>query len=129
VKFMKFNCEKFDLYFYENKIKAYQLAEKSGVSASQISLFRKGKSIPQPHTLKKICDALNVSIKQFCDFEEDFVKITNDDQAIDYLLSISTDRLDKIVYIVQKVVAHRMDYPRDAEKSGDSEAKPLSKSG
>lgn len=45
-----------------------QLAEKLGVSQSLICKWFSGKVIPRPVTIKRICNACNVSEKEFIDY-------------------------------------------------------------
>jgi transcriptional regulator with XRE-family HTH domain len=45
-----------------------QLAEKMQVSQSLISKWFSGKVIPRPSTIKRICDACQVSEKEFIDY-------------------------------------------------------------
>ena len=43
----------------------YQLAEKAGITQSTISTWFRTKNLPTIPSLKKICDAFNISLAQF----------------------------------------------------------------
>ena len=45
-----------------------QLAEKLGVSQSLICKWFSGKVIPRPVTIKRICNACDISEKEFIDY-------------------------------------------------------------
>lgn len=45
-----------------------QLAEKLGVSQSLICKWFSGKVIPRPNTIKRICNACDISEKEFIDY-------------------------------------------------------------
>lgn len=45
-----------------------QLADKLGVSQSLICKWFSGKVIPRPNTIKRICNACDISEKEFIDY-------------------------------------------------------------
>lgn len=57
------------IVFYRkaNGMTQEQLAEKSGVLVQQVSRYERGLQMPSVKQLKKIADALEISINYLCD--------------------------------------------------------------
>lgn len=51
------------------------LAHKSGISKSELSNIILGKKIPNIYTLHCICNALDVSLSDFFDFDDEVVRL------------------------------------------------------
>lgn len=62
----------------ESGITQKQLAQKLGVSQAAIVQFESEKSNPKIDTLKKIADALNVSVMDFLDTDDSITEIGED---------------------------------------------------
>lgn len=66
----KIICNRINLLLAENNLNAEQLAYQSGVARSGLSEILRGFKEPSIYTIAKICIALNISTKEFFDFDE-----------------------------------------------------------
>ena len=68
-------AQRIDSLRTDNKLSLRELANKSGVSKSQIANIIAERKIPNIYTLSCICNALNISLSDFFDFDESVVKL------------------------------------------------------
>ena len=51
------------------------LATKSGISKSELSYIILGRTIPNIYTLHSICNALDISLSDFFDFDDEVIRL------------------------------------------------------
>ena len=59
----------------EQSLSMRELAKKSGISISTMVDIISKKKIPNIYTLHNICNALNISLSDFFDFDEEVIKL------------------------------------------------------
>ena len=68
-------AERIDYLRVQNNYTMRQLAKKSGVSIStMVNIISKNK-IPNIYTLHSICNALNISLSDFFDFDDEVIRL------------------------------------------------------
>lgn len=68
-------AERIDLLRVQNNLTMRELARRSGVSiGTMVNIISKNK-IPNVYTLHNICTALNISLSDFFDFDEEVIKL------------------------------------------------------
>ena len=68
-------AERIDLLRVQNNLTMRELARRSGVSiGTMVNIISKNK-IPNVYTLHNICMALNISLSDFFDFNEEVIKL------------------------------------------------------
>lgn len=66
----KIICNRIRQLLVENNLNPEQLAYQSGISKGGLSEILRGLKEPSNYTIVKICIALNISMKEFFDFDE-----------------------------------------------------------
>lgn len=61
---MTINFKKIIVARLKNGMSRKELASKSGTSIWVVSNFERGKTVPKPKTLKKICEELNLKVEE-----------------------------------------------------------------
>lgn len=59
----------------QHNLSLRELAKKSGISHSALSNIIKGAKIPNIYTISNICNALNISLSDFFEFDERVIQI------------------------------------------------------
>lgn len=60
----------------------YKLSEESGISQTTISSWYRKDVLPTIPSLQKICDAYNISLAQFFNYEGEPVPLSEDQQTL-----------------------------------------------
>lgn len=68
-------ADRIDCLRIQNNYTMRQLAKKSGVSISTMVNILSKKKIPNIYTLNCICNALNISLSDFFDFDDNIIKL------------------------------------------------------
>ena len=69
-EFNKIICERIAKLRKEKKITLEKLAYQSGISKGGLSEIERNMKEPRAYTILRICNGLEISIKEFFDFEE-----------------------------------------------------------
>ena len=68
-------ADRIDYLRVQNNYTMRQLAKKSGVSISTMVNIISKKKIPNIYTLHCICNALNISLSDFFDFDDEVIRL------------------------------------------------------
>ncbi len=68
-------ADRIDRLRIQNNYTMRQLAKKSGVSISTMVNILSKKKIPNIYTLHCICNALNISLSDFFDFDDEVIRL------------------------------------------------------
>ena len=68
--FNKIICERISALRKERKITLEQLAYRSGISKGGLSEIERNMKEPRAYTILRLCNGLEISIKDFFDFDE-----------------------------------------------------------
>ncbi len=75
--FNKIICKRIHNLRKENNLTIEQLAYQSGISKGGLSEIERNKKEPRVYTIIKLCSALNITMKDFFNFQEidDFINL------------------------------------------------------
>ena len=59
----------------QQNLSVRDLAAKSGISKSELSYLILGKTVPNIYTLHFICNALDISLSDFFDFDDEIIRL------------------------------------------------------
>ena len=75
-------AKRLDSLRIDNNLSLRDLANKSGVSKSQIANIISERKIPNIYTLSCLCNALNITLSDFLDFDESVYRLRGKENIV-----------------------------------------------
>ena len=90
------------IFLREQKgITVNKLANLAGLSQSHVREIELGIKKPSVETLSYICDALNISLKDF--FDDDLFKRLHDDELLDAIYKLNPNQRKKLLAFLRSI--------------------------